>query len=345
MRKFICATVWLLLVTAPLFGGDLYRSDPSAARYEKVDSIGAGYVLEVTYDEGSSSMIETLYLNGSVRGYWVTMEILGEYHVSYYEDGVLLNSKELSLDQKLLSTTEYLSDGRVLRVMYEGLSESITKLTYFLDGEFQYEDTYLRDTDRTIQRRVRSYPDGTSEERIILPSQTGDGGVFSVEGNDDIFRLYYSGDQGVLDYQRWVEGQFVEGRISEKTEDNQQVIQITDTKGNRSREVLNDSGRLLRKEVYDKNDLLAEVQVFSYTDELLKSKEVYTKNNSYLYEYTYNAENLLTSETMYQKGTLTKHIQYLDESVKIVTIYLERTKLISTYQSEVLMLQVIEPYE
>ncbi len=344
MGKAIYLTILILSVAFSLGSEEFYRSDPSASRYDPISSIEDGYVLGVSYDSNNSSMIETLYLNGKIKGYWVTMELLDESHVSYYENGILINTKALSLDGRLLSTTEYLSDGKILKIMYEGLSDSVTKLSYYLDGEFQYQDTYLRGGDRTIQRRVRTYADGSKEERIILPSQTQDGGIFSVEGDDDLFRLYYSGSEGGLDYQRWVDGELVEGRISEGTEGGLQVIQIIDGKGNKSKEFIDELDRIARKELYDQNNLLAEVHQFSYLDNLLVEKRVYTQNSSYRYVYEYDGETLL-SETMYQQGSLKRTTNYLSDNLRTVTIYLDAIKTISTYLNKDMILQTIEPYE
>ncbi len=344
MRRIVYVTVLLLFLATSIGAEEFYRSDPSASRYDQITSIEDGYVLGVSYDNGNSSMIETLYLNGNIKGYWVTMKILDEYHVSYYENGILLNTKALTLDQRLLSTTEYLSDGKILKIMYEGLSDSVTKLSYYLDGEFQYQDTYLRGLDRTIQRRVRTYADGSKEERIILPSQTKDGGIFSVEGDDSLFRLYYSGSEGVLDYQRWVDGELVEGRISEESDGDEQVIQIIDGKGNKSKEYLDELGRVIRKELYDKNDLITEVQQLSYENDILVEKTVYTKNSSYRYVYEYDS-NTIISESMYQQGVLKRTTDYLPDNLRRVTIYLDTIKTISTYLDNTMILQIIEPYE
>ncbi len=344
MRRIVYVTVLLLFLAASIGAEDFYRSDPSASRYDQITSIEDGYVLGVSYDSESSSMIETLYLNGNIEGYWVTMEFFDESHISYYEDGILLNTKVLSLDRKLLSTTEYLSDGKILKTMYEGLSDSVTKLSYYLDGEFLYQDSYLRSGDRTIQRRVRTYADGSTEERIILPSQTKDGGMFSVEGDDDLFRLYYSGSEGRLDYQRWVNGELVEGRISEGSEGEQQVIQIIDGKGNKSKEYLDELGRITRKELYDQNNLITEIQQFSYSNDLLVEKRVYTSNSSYQYIYEYDEESLI-SEMMYQQGSLKRKTEYFSDNLKKVTIYLDAIKTISTYLDNQMVLQTVEPYE
>lgn len=346
MRKLWIAIILLWCIT-PLYAEEFFLSNRFGTQFDMVPELPeTGYCIGISVDSATQTTTEVLYFDGAILEKEVTTLTETGSLVDHFDKETLKKTQEFDNQGILMSITDYLDSGSTRHTVYNRLEAGETELSYYIDDEFQYSDTFFRDSSGVIQRRVRTYPDGTSSTLLIMSSNDTAGDSYTVEGNDSAYHVYQTGVDGYVDYQWFADGTYTGGRSSETVQENR-VIQTADKNGNLQKEFFDTHGRLMRIELYEPQGALISFESFQYQDNepLLLHKSVQTQDASYQYTYTYNDTQDLIKEQVYRSGALESETVYQGENVRIETTYLDTLVLMRFYQDDVLVMQNTQPRE